>query len=265
MYYLPRLQRNHLRARHHSLTISLCIHRPVHCTKFSRSVTFHFSQDISFSRNNLSPKQQKMDARPPSYDWSKANSVHNADWTPAYVILALIPVVFISTAVYSVLSSRGAADAARRPSDIEMSTVQNETYERMWFPWRDAIRATESPFEDDSANCSSSSNTHGGSSSRSHEAMLSRFYVPTTSRDMARRNSDFGGLGGSAISTRVSYATSVHNLAVYIEDANPFRDGTNDGNDVFAVGKESKHEGDDEGGGGRRSSVGSDAAIVGAR
>lgn len=54
------------------------------------------------------------------------------DWTPMYVLLGLIPIVFAAVAVYSTRRDR----RVRETTDIE---AINARHERFWFPWKNAL------------------------------------------------------------------------------------------------------------------------------
>ncbi|KAI1404520.1 hypothetical protein F4819DRAFT_483474 [Hypoxylon fuscum] len=66
-------------------------------------------------------------------------SFHNdSNWTFMYVILGLIPVLFVAVAMYSVWRDR----SILRQNDFEMA-VFDQTCQRSRFPWREAIAASE--------------------------------------------------------------------------------------------------------------------------
>ncbi|KAI1377467.1 hypothetical protein F4677DRAFT_59587 [Hypoxylon crocopeplum] len=65
---------------------------------------------------------------------------NDSNWTFMYVLLGLIPIVFVAVAFYSLWRDR----AIQRQDDIEMA-VYARTFHQAWFPWRDAVDMSEKP------------------------------------------------------------------------------------------------------------------------
>ncbi|KAI1498482.1 hypothetical protein F5X99DRAFT_431713 [Biscogniauxia marginata] len=64
---------------------------------------------------------------------------YDSDWTMMYIVLALIPVVFVSVALYS----KRRDHVVKKEHDLEMARY-TETHRRAWFPWKDAVNSSES-------------------------------------------------------------------------------------------------------------------------
>ncbi len=59
------------------------------------------------------------------------------NWIPVYVIVALIPVVFLCIAIGSVILARR---NRQTPEDID---IEMQPYRRLWFPWINAATQSE--------------------------------------------------------------------------------------------------------------------------
>ncbi|KAL7625628.1 hypothetical protein AAE478_004848 [Parahypoxylon ruwenzoriense] len=62
---------------------------------------------------------------------------NDSNWTFMYVVLGLIPFAFVAIALFSTWRD----EAARKEPDYEMT----RPYQRSWFPWREAVAASEGP------------------------------------------------------------------------------------------------------------------------
>ncbi|KAK7751674.1 hypothetical protein SLS62_006335 [Diatrype stigma] len=66
--------------------------------------------------------------------------LHEGNWTPMFVFIALIPVIAVAVMLYSNWADRA---SERAGTDIEMAATYASVYQRIWFPWRDAVSASE--------------------------------------------------------------------------------------------------------------------------
>ncbi|KAI5923867.1 hypothetical protein F4810DRAFT_667867 [Camillea tinctor] len=85
---------------------------------------------------------------------------YDSDWTPMYIILGLIPVVFLLVALFS----KRREFVPKKEHDLEMAK-----YNRTRFPWKEAVNNSENVAPVQLSSQISSSRPPAGPSSYTHE------------------------------------------------------------------------------------------------